>query len=221
MTFETDFGPARTHYWHGVDFTRERAARSGLTLQGGTSTGRSTIDTCATVVNIDSPDPRNCRNVEPFQTTFRGLASYTVPKVDVLISGTLRSQPAVQISGTAHPAQPSGATWNVPNPVVRGLLGRLPPGGLATGNTTASLLDDGDNRLYADNRRNQIDMRFAKILRFGAPSLDVGVDLQNLLNTNYPTAYESQYYATRSRTAERGRTRTRSWRPGSCGSISP
>jgi hypothetical protein len=32
----------------------------------------------------------------------------------------------------------------------------------------------GPNRLYADSRRNQIDMRFAKIVRFGARRLDVG-----------------------------------------------
>ena len=52
---------------------------------------------------------------------------------------------------------------------------------------------DTNNRLYADTRRNQIDMRFAKIFRFGPRRVDVGVDLQNLLNTNYATAYESQY----------------------------
>ena len=36
-------------------------------------------------------------------------------------------------------------------------------------------------------------MRFAKILRFGNTPLDVGVDLGNLLNTNYPTTYENTY----------------------------
>ena len=36
-------------------------------------------------------------------------------------------------------------------------------------------------------------MRFAKILRFGGRRLDVGVDLGNLLNTNYPTTYENTY----------------------------
>jgi hypothetical protein len=79
----------------------------------------------------------------------------------------------------------------VPNPVVRDLLGRLPPGGLATG-TVVALLDDA-HRLYADTRRNQIDMRFAKVFRFSGRRLDVGVDLQNLLNTNYATVYERQY----------------------------
>ena len=36
-------------------------------------------------------------------------------------------------------------------------------------------------------------MRFAKIFRFGGRRADVGVDLNNLLNTNYATAYETQY----------------------------
>ena len=186
VTFESDFGDARTNYWHGVDLTVRARLGSGLTLQGGTSTGRSITDTCATVVNIDSPDPRGCHNEEPFQTTLRGLVSYTVPKIDVLISSTVRSQPEVQITGT-------GSTYNVPNTVVRSLLGRLPPGGLATGNTTIQLTDNGDNRMYVENRRTQIDMRFAKILRFGRTRTDIGVDLYNLLNTNYALGYESNY----------------------------
>ena len=138
------------------------------------------------MVNIDSPDPRGCHNEEPFQTTLRGLVSYTVPKIDVLISSTVRSQPEVQITG-------AGSTYNVPNTVVRSLLGRLPPGGLATGNTTLQLTDNGDNRMYVENRRTQIDMRFAKILRFGRTRTDIGVDLYNLLNTNYALGYESNY----------------------------
>jgi len=153
------------------------------------------------VVNIDSPDPRNCRLVDPYETTFRGSASYTVPKVAVLVSATLRSQPPMQLVGSTAPtntggapsgATPSGATLNVPNTVVRDLLGRLPPGGLATGSTAVALLDES-HRLYADTRRNQIDVRFAKVFRFGVRRVDVGIDLQNLLNTNYATAYETQY----------------------------
>src|SRR4030095_9569066 len=99
------------------------------------------------------------------QTTFRGLASWTVPKIDVLISGTLRSQPPVQVSGTLS-STGNGAVYNVPNSVVQGLLGRLPPGALVTGNTAVFLVDNGDNRMYQDNRRTQLDMRFAKMIRY-------------------------------------------------------
>jgi hypothetical protein len=201
VTFETDYGPARKHFWQGVDLTLNARTSQGLNFQVGTTTGRSTIDTCASVLNIDSPDPRNCRLVDPFETTLRGSASYTLPKVNVLISTTLRSQPSMQIIGSTNPtntgaapsgATPSGANMNVPNAVVRDLLGRLPPGTLVGGTTTVALLDES-HRLYADTRRNQIDMRFAKVFRFGARRVDVGIDLQNLLNTNYPTAYETQY----------------------------
>jgi hypothetical protein len=186
VTFETDFGPEREQYWHGVDFTVNARLRQGLTLQFGTQTGRAVQDTCATEVNIDGggniKDLRNCHDVDPFQTTIRGLASYTVPKVDLLVSGTVRSQPPIERS----------ASWAVPNTVIQASLGRLPPGGNATGTTTINVLDT-EHMLFAENRRTQVDMRFAKIFRFAGKRVDLGVDLGNLLNTNYATAYENTY----------------------------
>jgi hypothetical protein len=81
----------------------------------------------------------------------------------------------------------------VPNTVVQSILGRLPPGGLVNGTTLVPLLDNG-TIMFADTRRTQIDMRFAKIVRFaGGRRADVGVDVQNLLNANYGTVFESQY----------------------------
>jgi hypothetical protein len=188
VTFETDFGPERTSYWHGVDFTLNARLHHGLTLQFGSQTGRSVTDTCATARVIDDPvtqttikDLRSCRSVDPFQTTLRGLASYTLPKVDVLVSATVRSQPPLA----------RVATWQVPNTVIQSIIGRLPPGGLATGNTSVDILDS-DHRVFAD-RRTQIDVRFAKIVRFGKRRADIGVDLANLLNTNYATTYDDTY----------------------------
>jgi len=178
---ETDFGPSRINYWQGVDVTVNARMR-GVVLQAGTTTGRSYVDTCATALKIDSPDPRNCLDVDPVETTLRGLASYTVPRVDIRVSATMRSQPRLPLT----------ATYVVPNTVVQSILGRLPPGGLSNGNTNVALLDNG-TRLYADSRRTQFDMRFAKVLRFSGRRLDVGADLYNLLNTNYATAYEGQY----------------------------
>ena len=133
-------------------------------------------------MKFDSPDLRGCHNVDPFQTTVRGLASYTVPKVDVLVSATVRSQPPLQLL----------ANWNVPNTVITSLLGHLPAGALATGNTTIAITDN-EHRVYADQRRTQVDMRFAKILRFGRTRNDIGIDLGNLLNTNYATTFENTY----------------------------
>jgi hypothetical protein len=189
ITFETDFGPKRINYWHGVDLTLNARLRSGLFLQVGSSTGREIEDSCATTVKIDSPDPRNCRSVDPFLTTVRGLGSYLIPKIDVSVSGTLRSQPATEL-GTG--AIGNGATWNVPNSIVQTLLGRLPAGAVATGNTAVPLLDT-DHRLFTGGRRNQLDLRVAKIIRFGQTRADVGVDIWNVFNSNYATTYQGTY----------------------------
>ena len=165
-----------------MDFTANARLRQGLTLQLGTSTGRTLTDTCATVVKIDSPDPRNCRQTPPYQTSVRGLVSYTIPFVDVLVSTVIRSQPPLELT----------ATWAVPNSVVSQpqYLGRVPPNSTLGGTTNVALVDN-EHRLYADERRTQIDMRIAKIFRFGRTRLDVGVDGENLFNANYSTTYEN------------------------------
>jgi hypothetical protein len=193
ITLDTDYGPERVEYWHGVDVTVNARLRNQLNLQVGTSTGRGVSDNCATSVLIDSPDPRNCRSVEPFLTTLRGSAAYTIPKVDVLIAATIRSQSGIAISTTLTGTGTlgNGAQWNVPNTVVQQLLGRLPAGALASGTTLVPLIDT-DHRLYGP-RRNQLDMRFAKIIKYRATRANVGVDLGNLLNSNQATAYQTQY----------------------------
>ena len=195
LTNETDFGPARDSHWDGVDFTLNARLRSGLTGSIGTTTGRSFVDTCQTVTTFnnvvgatESPDPRGCHNVDPFQTTLRGLATYTIPKVGVLVSATLRSQPPVQLGATAA----TTAQWIVPNSVIAAALGKLPPGATAAGTTTIQLADN-ERRVYADRRRTQIDMRFAKIVRIRRTRSDIGIDLNNLLNTNYATGYNTTY----------------------------
>jgi len=181
VTFETDFGPARTNYWNGVDVSGSARMTNGLTFQGGTSTGREVTDRCESVVNIDSPNPRNCRTVLPFKTSFRGSASYTVPKIDVLVSSIVRLLPAPEIE----------ATYNFPNSYLLQQLGHLPVGQALNGNQPVDLLDPG--QMYAQRRHKQVDMRFAKILRFGGTRADVGVDLYNLFNVNTPTGYEDTY----------------------------
>jgi hypothetical protein len=183
-TFETDYGPPRINYWHGVEVNFNARMRNGLTFQGGTSTGREVEDTCASEPNIDSPSTRNCRDVDPFRTSFRGAASYTIPKVDVLVSTGIRLSPSPAL----------GASFVIPNTVAQAQLGHLPFGGTATGNQTVALLDN-EHRLFADRSHKQVDMRFAKIFRMGRTRADFGVDLYNIFNVNTPTGYDGGYDA--------------------------
>jgi hypothetical protein len=188
LTWEENYGDGREREssYDGINVNLNARMGNGFFVSAGTSTGRSAVDRCHVVVNLNNgatgPNPRNCRDIDPWQTTLRGLASYTIPRVDVLVSTTLRSEPPLALT----------ANWQVPNTIIRDLLGFLPPGATAAGNTTIGVLDT-EHRLYADNRRTQIDMRFAKIVRLGRTRTDIGVDLNNLLNTNYATGYETTY----------------------------
>ena len=164
------------------------------------------LDDCATatkynqvnaVTNVAAgPDPRGCHSIDPFQTQVRGLAIYIIPKIDVLVSATVRSQPPVQLgtppAGATIAGGGNSAQWIVPNSVVAAALGHLPVGATATGTTTIQIADNV-NRVYVDNRRTQIDMRFAKVVRFARTRSDIGIDLNNLLNTNYATGYNTTY----------------------------
>jgi hypothetical protein len=179
-------GKERDAYYDGFNFNLNARMQNGLFVSLGTQTGRRVDDRCHVVTNFNNgntgPNPRDCKSFDPFQTTIRGLGSYTVPKIDVLISATVRSQPPLAL----------GANWQIPNSTVIGLLGFTPPGFNANGNTTINLIDS-EHRIYADNRRTQVDMRFAKVFRFGGTRTDVGIDLWNLFNTNYATGYEDTF----------------------------
>jgi hypothetical protein len=209
QTFETDYGPARKQYWHGLDVNLNARLRNGLTLQGGTSTGRGVRNNCDSLAKL----PENlvianvnqrfesCDVTEPWMTSIRGLVAYTVPKIDVLVSAQMRSLnaanalPGLVGSTSATNGASLNANVNVPNTVVQSLLGRLPGTTLVTQTTSVNLLTTG--QLYPHGRVNQADMRFAKILRFGGTRADIGIDLYNLLNANDTTAFQQSFdYAT-------------------------
>jgi hypothetical protein len=201
QTFETDYAPARTQYWHGVNTSLNARLRDGLTLQAGTSTGRGVQNTCALMAAVPqlllNQRTDSCAVTEPLQTSVRGLVAYTVPKIDVLVSASARSVPNANI-GMGSNSATNGASRNaniiLPNTVVAQLLGRLPANGLPNGTTTVNLIDPG--QLYGP-RITQVDMRFAKVLRFARRRADIGVDLYNLFNTSNATGFIETYdYAT-------------------------
>ena len=199
MTSEKDYGAARTSYWHGVDFAATARLNNGLMVQGGTSTGRAVRDFC----NVTRALPElltnagvsqrvdSCAITEEWATSFRGLASYTIPKIDVLVSASMRSLQTTPGGGVATNGLSLAANYVVPNTVIQEALGRLPANALATGTTTVNLLNPG--QLYTLERINLVDMRFAKIVRFVGRRADIGIDLYNLFNSNVTTGYQQTY----------------------------
>jgi hypothetical protein len=193
-----DFGDPNV-YWHGVDVIVNARLRNGLQVQGGTTTGHGVTDFCSVWANLPeaynpaltnpalSPSGtswlqlRDCRIDEKWQTQYRGLASYTIPKVDVLVSTLLQFKPSASPGPTDVTVATNGAAlsanYTVPGDTATTALGRPIAGGF----TQVNLLPRG--QFYAP-RLNQVDLRVAKILRFGRTRTNVGFDLYNLFNAN-------------------------------------
>jgi hypothetical protein len=63
--------------------------------------------------------------------------------------------------------------------------------GLRTHEQALALLNTG--QMYPDERLNQVDMRFAKIIRFSGRRADIAIDLYNIFNTNHTTGFDGSY----------------------------
>jgi hypothetical protein len=199
----SEFGDMKEN-WQGFDISANARLRNGLTVQGGTSTGKRFQDMCdvraalpesyswdnvlavqttrvtTTTGTTSTSGLQNysCRVSEPFRTSFRGLTTYTLPKVDVQASVTWRSDPGDELR----------ADYVVTSAVAQPSLGRA----LSSGNVTVNLVPRGT--LYG-SRVNNIDIRLAKILRFGQYRTQVGMDVYNVTNNDAVTAYNNGYTA--------------------------
>jgi hypothetical protein len=201
VTAARTFGDS-TNYWQGVD-VHVSARTGGLTLQGGTSTGHRVTDACelaralpetsaftgstaaalttALVTNTSATPLSRCQVSMPFRTDLRGLAAYTIPKVDIQVSATWQSRSGPELA----------ANWNVPSAVVAQSLGRPLSGSRA--NVTVNLLEPG--QLYGDSI-TQVDFRVAKVFRFGRTRTTIGLDFYNLANSSVALTYNGTYGTT-------------------------
>jgi hypothetical protein len=199
LTLASNYGDVSA-YWQGVEMTVNARVNEGLTLQGGFTNGAGTRDFCdvgsavpeihtQTGSWLNNHQISACHVSEPWLWAWRGLASYTVPKIDVQVSAIMRSQPNVQ--ATNDPAS-NGLAMNAnffqTNAAIQAALGRP----IAGGATTATLDLARPGMVYPD-RLNTVDMRFTKILRFGRTRTNVGVDLYNLFNANTGTTFNQNF----------------------------
>jgi hypothetical protein len=165
--------------------------QNGLTLQGGTSTGRVAENTCATVsqapefvgsLTTGTVRPMAaalatlvpfCDYSEPYRTAFKATGTYIIPKIDVQLGGTFSSLPGVVLA----------ANVIVPNAVVKQSLGRdlanLP-------NVTVNVLQPGT--MFGD-RASDLDLRIAKLFRIGASRANVAFDIVNVFNSDAILSY--------------------------------
>ena len=162
-----DYGKQIEH-WNGVDVTVNARLGQAALLQGGLSTGRTTTDNCEIAAEGDNPSTRFCHVETAFLTQVKFLGTYTMPRVDVQVSGTYQSIPGPQIA----------ANYVAPNALVAPSLGRTVG---QRQNVNVALVEPGT--MYGE-RLNQVDLRFAKILKFGRTRTALSLDLFNAFNRN-------------------------------------
>ncbi|MEO8257862.1 MAG: carboxypeptidase regulatory-like domain-containing protein [Acidobacteriota bacterium] len=177
FTRASDYGRQIEH-WNGVDVTLNARLQQRLLLQGGVSTGRTTTDNCEIAPKVDNPGTRFCHVETAFLTQVKFLGTYTVPRVDVQVSGTFQS----------IPGPPILATYAAPNALVAPSLGRNLSGNAQ--NVNVALVEPGT--LYG-NRLNQVDLRFAKILKTGGLRTALSLDLFNAFNRNTALTLNNNY----------------------------
>ncbi|MGE0446578.1 MAG: carboxypeptidase regulatory-like domain-containing protein [Vicinamibacterales bacterium] len=174
----------RTEHWDGVDVNMNARLRNGLTMQLGTSTGRTAENDCAIVSALPEMllitggggpgrwrAAQFCERAEPFRTQLKGYAVYTIPRIDVQLSGTYRNVPGDAVNAWFAASNAYLAANST--------LGRPLAGGAS--NLTIELLEP--NTQFLD-RRNELDLRIGKVLRVGRARSVVSLDLFNALNSD-------------------------------------
>ncbi len=192
ITRASNFGN-QTQTWNGFDITMNTRPRPGMLLQGGLSTGKTTSDSCDIVGKVGlvspttsvgrfslgsyNPSQLYCNVDGKFLTQVKFIGAFTLP-YGLQLSGAFRSEAGREIS----------ADVDFRNSDVRPSLGRNLAGGAR--NTRISAVEP---LTMFGERLTQLDLRFAKIFRFGGASATGSLDVYNVLNDNAVLTQSSRF----------------------------
>jgi hypothetical protein len=179
VTRASEYGD-QSETWSGVDVNVSARLRGSLLLQGGTSTGRTSTNTCDIREELPETAMLNpfCDAATPWLTQVKFVAAYTVPRVGVQVSGTLQNLPGPALS----------AAYVASNAIIVPSLGRPLSGGAA--NATVNLIQP--NSVNFD-RYTQVDLRVGKSIRIGTYRAGVNLDMFNALNANSVLALNNTF----------------------------
>jgi hypothetical protein len=188
VTLDTNYG-GQSQTSNAIALNLSARPRNGLVIQGGFNTNDTSFDYCSIraampeltiVIGPPTLSPTNpyCSYNTGWVTRFTALGSYTIPKVDVLIGGTLRSDQGGVLA----------ANWAAPNSAISPSLGRNLSNNAPS--ATVNLITPGT--LYGD-RVNEVDLRLAKIIRIGRVRTNVGIDVYNMFNSAPVLTYNQAF----------------------------
>jgi hypothetical protein len=189
VTLSGNYGE-RTQQTNSFNMNLRARTRGGVTVQGGFNTANTHNDFCrirealpeqSLFLTPFSPTNPWCDTTTGWVTRFTALGSYIVPRVDVLVSATFRSDQGGNLA----------ANWTASNANTVGL--NRPFAGTAGQTIVVNLVEPGT--LYGD-RINEFNLRLAKILRFGRTRTNVGFDVSNVTNSAAVLSYNQTYSPT-------------------------
>ena len=186
ITLSNNYGK-QTEHFDGVNTTVNARLQNGLLLQGGFGTGRQVTNDCDVVDDLPemlhsffgdptrlfffAARPRDfCEQNNGWRTSVQGLAAYTIPKIDVQISGTIQNLPGAVVQANAN----YGVTAGI-------IPGVLPSSYPFVPFQAFQIVEPGAQ--YVE-RLNQIDFRVSKVLRFGTTRTNLNFDFFNVTNSN-------------------------------------
>jgi hypothetical protein len=177
LTLASKFGK-QTEVWRGLDVSLNVRPGQGFLVQGGLTTQRRSTDNCDVVTKLNNPSPLYCDVSGKYLVQAKFLAAYTIPRIDVQVSGNIQSLPGPEIS----------AQYTASLAEITPSLGRPLAGGAR--NVTVNLIEP--RTMYGD-RLNMLDLRFGKILQFGRTRAIASVDLYNAFNASTVLTVNNAY----------------------------
>lgn len=207
QTFANEFGDSFQH-WNGVDVNLNARMQNGLTLAGGFSTGRASMNDCdvvnntgpAVIFSLGRPAAGStashllhCDIKGNFLTNVKAYGAYIIPRIDVQLSGTFQSIPGPLIE----------ADVTFPGSQITTALGRPPSEG---GDVEVQVVPldaltvsprggSGAGSLYGE-RLHQFDFRVGKIFEFGGTRTAINLDIYNMFNSDAIVNENPTYGAT-------------------------
>ena len=184
VTLADKYGEQIEHF-DAVNISLQARLQNGLLVQGGLGPGRQLQDDCDVVDDLPellqavggtpsrsgvttSRPLERCHENNGWRTGVSALAAYTIPKVDVQVSGTFQNQPGAQLAA------------NIVNfPAASTTLGRAFTG--APTGRGFNLVPAGEVFI---ERLNQIDFRIAKLFRLNTTRTSINFDFYNVTNSN-------------------------------------
>jgi Carboxypeptidase regulatory-like domain len=179
ITRASNYGDQSQTY-NGLLINLTARPRSGVSFQGGINSGSTVTDNCAVRAQLPEINPVNpfCRTGSGFVTRVTGLGSFTIPKIDVQIGATFRSDQGGALA----------ANYVVTNAAVVPSLGRSLSNNAP--NVTVNLIEPGT--VYGD-RVNALDLRFVKIVKLGRTRTNVGFEFYNVTNSAAVLTYNQAF----------------------------